>query len=524
MSSLPTVPSGTSNAKRPPSLLARRHVRGDLLRRSLYYTFIAWIPGAFWMGATGATSMTKLGEFLGANDLIFAIIFTAGPMLAVLWQLPGYLTVEYFQHRKGPFLWTGVPCRFLFLVMGLLPWFLPSHDLRSASVLAGLVFVAMSLHNFSAQAWVNWMADLVPTRLRGKFFAARSRMGVAIIAASTILVAFILDIANSPRVVEVLKPFHPEWMPPLYFLISLVFIAAGAIGMLDILAFTKVIDPPMQPPTREPLLQRLARPMKDKQFRRFVTYFSVWQAANNWCAWLWMVYVLTFMQEQLTLADKTGVRPWWDGYMFLAAAVILPVGYQIGQFLGFPIWGRAVDRFGRKPVFLVSSAMHTISWLFWIFLSPSMLPWLLVTQVFGGLFGGGMDIASLNMMLYFNRKGGAGYQSIGSIIFSTAGAIAGIAAGALSTALVDWKWTLGAGTPYEHTFNRYALLIVIGAIIKYTADFVFLPRVHDVDAKPAGHAFRYMLTNVHDTIESLIFVPIRRSARATGTSLRRWWR
>src|SRR4051812_13512071 len=73
----------------------RSGVRGDALRHSLYFTFIAWIPGAFWMGATGATAMTPLGKYLGATDLIFAMIYTGGPMLAVLFQLPGARAVEH---------------------------------------------------------------------------------------------------------------------------------------------------------------------------------------------------------------------------------------------------------------------------------------------------------------------------------------------------------------------------------------------------------------------------------------------
>src|SRR6188768_215519 len=104
-------PRPASNANAPSdsassavTLATASPVRGDALRRSLYYTFIAWIPGAFWTGATGGTSMTKLGEYLGANDLIFSIIFTAGPMLAVLWQLPGYLAVERLGRRKSLFL------------------------------------------------------------------------------------------------------------------------------------------------------------------------------------------------------------------------------------------------------------------------------------------------------------------------------------------------------------------------------------------------------------------------------------
>jgi len=170
-------------------------------------------------------------------------------------------------------------------------------------------------------------------------------------------------------------------------------------------------------------------------------------------------------------------------------------------------------------VFLVSSTIHTLTWVGWIFLSPTLLPWLLPIQILGGIIGGGCDIAVFNMMLHFNRKGGSGYQAVGTVIFSLAGACAAILAGSLGTALTSFQWTFAPGTRWEHTFNRYALLIIVGIVIKYTADLLFLRKVQDIDAKPAGHALRFVLNNLHGTLNSLIFVPARSVGRATGRGM-----
>jgi hypothetical protein len=357
-------------------------------------------------------------------------------------------------------------------------------------------------------------------------------MGVAVIAAATILVGLILDWADDPRVSRVLQPFTARCRlgpshgisTSLIVILSVVFMIAGAIGMIDILLFTKVAEPPLRPTPREPLAQRLLGPLRDTQFRRFVTYWSVWNIANSWCTWFWMLYLLDFLQNQRQTAAAAGTTPWWGTSMYLTAAVILPVGFQIGNFLGYPMWGRAVDRFGRKPVFLVSSALHTLSWIAWIFLSDATLPWMLPIQIAGGFIGGGMDIASFNMMLHFNRKGGSGYQAVGSVVFSAAAALASVAAGALATGLAGYKWTFAPGTPWEHTFNHYALLIIVGVAIKYTADLVFLRRVQDLDAKPAGHALRFVLDNFHGTLDTLIFVPLRSGVEATGSGIKRLWK
>jgi MFS family permease len=515
------MPSPPSDA--PPHLAdARRfHVRGDLLRTSLFYTLVAWIPGAFWQGATGSTAMTPFGQFLGADDFILALI-TAAPQISVLLMIPGALIVEKIGRRKTFFISTVTWHRALYIAIGLLPWLLaPSYS--TAALLAFLIFLSMGLNSFGGQAWINWMADLVPSRIRGKYFARRSRMGVAVVGLATILTALILDQANHPGVVRWLAPITGHTaLPRLIIIISVVFMFAGAVGILDILAFIKVTEPPMRRPPPLPWRQRLLGPLRDQQFRRYVLYWSFSFGATNWCSWFWMVYLQDFLRRQHQAAATAGGKPWWGDSLFLTSAVILPVSYIIGQFLGYPIWGRAVDRFGRKPVFFVSSTLHTLTWLSWMFLSPAMLPWMFPIQVLGGLIGGGMDIASFNMMLTFNRKGGPNYQAVGSVVFSLVAGLAALAAGGLSTALAGWTWTFAPGTPWQHTFNHYILLILIGSSIKYVGDLIILPRLHDLDAKPAGHALRFVFNNFYDTLNSLIFLPLRTGLKATG--IRKLWR
>jgi hypothetical protein len=66
-------------------------------------------------------------------------------------------------------------------------------------------------------------------------------------------------------------------------------------------------------------------------------------------------------------------------------------------------------------------------------------------------------------------------------------------------------------------------LILIGSAVKYAADFIFLPRVEDVDSKPAGHALQFVLNNMYGTLNTLIFVPLRSGVEATGEGIKRLW-
>src|SRR5437764_1372915 len=133
---IPAAPAQAPSAPHPDG-----SVRGHLLRQSLKFTLLAWIPGAFWQGATSSTAMTPFGQYLGANDFIFALI-TAAPNIGVLFMIPGVLAVEKLGRRKPFFIWAVTPHRALYILIGLLPWLLPS-ALSTAGLLAFLIFICI---------------------------------------------------------------------------------------------------------------------------------------------------------------------------------------------------------------------------------------------------------------------------------------------------------------------------------------------------------------------------------------------
>jgi len=177
--------------------------------------------------------------------------------------------------------------------------------------------------------------------------------------------------------------------------------------------------------------------------------------------------------------------------------------FQLGQFIGFPMWGRAVDRFGRKPVLFISSMLHTTSWAMWVLLSPGIVGWLMVTQVLAGILGAGQDVAHFNMMLQFNRKGGPGYQALGSVIFSSAGALGCFCAAYLLIPQINWM--IGK---YDWHISQYAVIIAIAMVIKYLGDLVLLPKVVDVQSKSRRHTIRYIFEDMQGSLSSLIYTTL----------------
>lgn len=526
-----------------PSLSARERldpnrIRGDALRRSLFYTTVAWIPGAFWFSATNGATSVKFLEHLapddpGLRDLLFGLM-GAAMFIGVLFQIPGALCIQWLGRRKGLFLWWLTIQRILYVFIAALPWILPARYTPAAVLMVGLLILAWSAGQFGGQAWVNWMADLVPQRVRGKYFARRSRIGIVVMGLSAVLVGAVLDASGAAWFRDTIGPAATAvGMPPLIFVISIIYSLAAIAGIVDIQLFRKVDEPPMKVTRGESIMQRLLKPLRDGEFGRYVLYLSAFNFALAFCGAFWMVYFFHFFDSQ------KGSGAWWLDYRFLAAAVLLQMGYHLGQFAGLPLWGKMIDRFGRKPVIYISSLLHTLTWIPWMFLSPALMPYLILVQLFGGFFGSGFEVANFNMLLGYNRKGGPGYQAVAGVIVAAAQVSASFLAGFVAYTLAPPAGESATlFTFLGHDFNRYTVIIVVGLAIKILADLVFLTRVHDLEAKPASHAARFLMASMYDTLNTGIFtvrthlegagrkiVLVKDTLAGTaGGTFRRWWR
>jgi MFS family permease len=66
--------------------------------------------------------------------------------------------------------------------------------------------------------------------------------------------------------------------------------------------------------------------------------------------------------------------------------------YSLLQFIVAPIWGRLSDRFGRRPILLISLGGNLVAYLLWVFSGTFAL--LLLSRLMAGIMGG--SVASAN--------------------------------------------------------------------------------------------------------------------------------
>lgn len=140
------------------------------------FTVLSLDFGLFGLGLTLASTATVLSAFaerLGASNLIIGAL----PALQTVgWALPAALAANYIerQPRKLPMvLWVTVWERIPYLLMGLVALTLA---LSNPSLALGLTLLLVAIMSFSGgsimPAWMEIIAKVIPTGVRGRFFAA----------------------------------------------------------------------------------------------------------------------------------------------------------------------------------------------------------------------------------------------------------------------------------------------------------------------------------------------------------------
>jgi len=341
-------------------------------------------------------------------------------------------------------------------------------------------------------AWVSWMADVVPDRLRGKYFSRRRQWGLVSAIPTAIFAGWLLDQRGAAGDTTAAL----RWC-------AILFMCAAVFGVTDIHLFRYLSDVP-KPPRRGPgLLKALGAPMRNRQFLWFAGLVGT------------LTFAVAFMQQFTTLylldPGKVGV----SNAMTQMMVLVVPMAAQL---LMLPVWGTAVDRMGKKPVMALAGLGLVPVALGWCLLGPRHL-WLgFLLSAAQMVLWTGVEIANFNLVLEMSGSadapqgrvprtcGGSGYVAINSVIINLAGCLGGIAAGLIAQTLSAWDWAPAAGLKH---FSFYDVLFALSAMLRLLAVAIFLPFIIEPAARPAAETLRFMTVNLRRHISAAAMQPLR---------------
>jgi hypothetical protein len=362
--SVPASSPALSGAPQPGRPEGRPSTQGRPLRRSLN---AAVAEGAFAevfaACATGAV-ITGWALYLGASAAVIGLL-GALPLGAQVANLPAaWFTGS--RSRKTVTLWAVGISRLTFLPLLALPTLdaAPATKLR---LFLGIVAVSMVFGVIGNSAWVAWMGDLVPGRLRGRFFGRRT-IFLSIAGTLTSLAAALLLDRVAPL----------GWTGAA---LSGLTGAACLAGLASVLLLRRQHEPAGGAESDVPAWQAMQRALRDLRARPFLGYLLAWNAAVGISATFFAYHMLTNLRT---------------GFVIVAAHGI---GVATVRIASARLWGHAVDRIGAGPVLIFCSFGISAVPATWFFITPERLWPIAFDAAFAGFLWAGHGIAAFDLSI-----------------------------------------------------------------------------------------------------------------------------
>jgi MFS family permease len=348
----------------------------------------------------GGALLTGWAIYLGASPLYTGLL-VALPQIAQILHVPGAWTTALLGHRRAC-LWLVGASRQVLLPLAALP-FLPLDDEARRWVLLSVAGLGAMLGVLGNNAWVAWMGELVPKRIRGRYFGTRTGLCMLGGGLAAALVGLQLDWAR-PR------GLTGATLGGLQILACL-------CGLVTISLMRKQHDP-SPPPEARPELRSVVRigqlwsPFRDRRMRGLFRYHFAWNVAVGLAGSFFALHMLQNLKMGFTLVALHGAG---------TAAV---------RMLAAPLWGALIDRLGARPVLTLCSFGIAGIPMLWILPTEGRLWPLGVDALLAGLFWGGHALAVFALPLALTRRRErpfyiAAFAAVGGVAFTTGTALGG---------------------------------------------------------------------------------------------------
>lgn len=384
------------------------------LRMSLYDGALATVMGS-WAG--GIFLVGYALHVLGATNVQTGVL-AALPVAANVAQILGAMWIEAFNHRRPFSIATVTVGRLCWIPILLLPLPLFSGWADQRVWLLMLLYGASCFcGSLSGVAWLEWMSDLIPEKIRGSYLAKRNVVCAAAGMVAVLAGGAFMD-AWAGRHGDAISLGY-VWL----FGVSIVF------GMVSSWFLARVPDPKINLARggRRFDVAALVRPLQDANFRRIVVYAGAFTFATQLAGPFYNVYMIE------NLGVPLGRITW-----FLTAATL-------ASLFMWRIWGPISDTMGNKPVLTVAGLAYAGVPFVWMSATAAApeTPLLLAQLLTGGLTAA-TALAQVNILVKLAPPTGrAVYIAVFNAMMGLAAGLAPIVGGWLVDALADVHVAVG---------------------------------------------------------------------------------
>lgn len=342
--------------------------------------------------------------YLGASPAFCAIV-AAIPQLGCILQMVSPFLFERLRHRKV--LICG--CCFAFRIgmglAGLLPFLISGKAERLAAVFA-LYLLAFLLAGFVTPGLDQWTMGLAPKFRRGQFYAAKNIVSALLSAGISLTLGWQLDHFASKN--EAGKGY------------LILYGCCCLLACVDLLLLSRMEEIPCEP-MAEMKITDLARPLRDKTYRKIILFLPMWFFALNFSNAFLSVYMLQGL-----------------GLSHTAITAVATVA-SVAGIMGTWFWGRMADKSSWNTILMWTGCLTGGTFLCWAAVRPgSSVVVALLLQAAAAACSGSFHVASMNLQFGCSpREGKTLYLGVGAAISNLTGYAAALLGASFQSALMQ---------------------------------------------------------------------------------------
>jgi MFS family permease len=248
----------------------------------------------------------------------------------------------------------------------MLSW-LPRDDPdRAGWIIFWWFLVSSFMSAVGGVSWNAWMQELVPGRLRGKYFGKRNAiLQVAVLA---FMLAAGWTLARWEYAI-------PAFQAVVFGSCLLRILSIYGLWVSPTRARREAVAP------RLPLAEQFRVLREAKSLHAFILFGAIWACAAN----AFGPFYHVFMFEQLR-------------YSAFEVSVFTTLS-QLGGALSMPAWGQLLDRHGNRSVMTVSLVLWQLNNLAWCFVTPDNRAWLYPIWTIAGVTSAGFVLGQFTLLL-----------------------------------------------------------------------------------------------------------------------------
>lgn len=395
------------------------------------------VQGALWALGNGLTTGAFLNYFayeLGATGFELGLIVALPGLFGVL-----RLVAPAIFRLSGGYKW---PCvvvlSFSYALVALLPT-VPFADLLSVldlRLFIGVLCVHQLLEYIALVGIWAWLGQIVPVRIRGRYFGLRQRWQLGVQIPTTILAGLLVDLWRGGYLLGGVKLSSSD--------VVWGYVAAMELGALFLVL--SIVPLMAMPAIKVGPSLRVSRRLRWPE----VSPFARLLLAGCWISFF---AGLTSAAQNIYPFEELRIGVW--GFTAMKALM------QLGQLAFAPLVGRLSDRYGNRPVLALCQAIVALGPLFYFVASPAE-PWWVVLAWLAFAAYVGLNVCLPNLMLKLSPHAESSHYV--AVYFGVTGVMAAISA-TLGGWLID-KFRFSYFSVGPFTVDKFDYLFWIGFVTR----------------------------------------------------------